>query len=431
MSEVQIDRTGPSTFLSQLVKVLEANTVREKATGLLVVHLANFDRLVSAFGYRMGDRIVAAFAEHLREVVRSDDVVVRISDSKFAVVVNPLRNDGILILAANKIGKIFAQPVPAGPAKLMVDIRIGMSASPQDGADAEGLLQHAETALLSAIAEDRPTVRYSEEQAARNLASLNLEVELEQAIKRKDFQLHYQPKISTKNFKPCGAEALIRWTSPTRGPVSPELFIPIADREGRIEPLTAFVLNTSLRQAAEWPTTWGKLPVSINLTPRLLLDSDLVGMVAGALKLWDFEPSRLMLEVTEGAAMTDPQRSFAIMSELRALGVQISIDDFGTGYSSLAHFKNIPADEVKIDKSFVLNMLDNEGDLHIIKSVVDLSRGFGLKVTAEGVENEQSAALLAKMCCDQLQGYYYSRPLPQQQFVAWLNEFDVREAVAV
>jgi diguanylate cyclase (GGDEF)-like protein len=431
MSESQVNRTEPNAFLRVLAKVLNSNGAEGKSTGLLVVHLANFDRLVSAYGYRMGDRVIAAFAERLHAVVRPKDVVVRISDSKFIVIVNPLRNDGILILAANKIAQIFAEPVPTGPADLSVEMRIGMTASPQDGSDAEQLLQHAETALLSAIAEERATVRYSEEQAVRNMNSLSLEVELDQAIKRKEFQLHYQPKISTKDFKPCGAEALIRWTSPKRGPVSPELFIPIADREGRIEPLTAFVLNTSLRQAAEWPTCWGKLAVSVNITPRLLLDSDLVGIVAGALNLWDFEPGRLILEVTEGAAMTDPDRSFAIMNQLRDLGVQISIDDFGTGYSSLTHFKNIPADELKIDKSFVLNMLDNEGDMHIIRSIIELSRGFGLKVTAEGVEDEQSAALLAAMSCDQLQGYYYSRPLPQQQFVTWLNNFDARVAVAV
>jgi EAL domain-containing protein (putative c-di-GMP-specific phosphodiesterase class I) len=167
------------------------------------------------------------------------------------------------------------------------------------------------------------------------------------------------------------------------------------------------------------------------VTPRLLLDSDLVDMVAGALRLWDFEPARLVLEVTEGAVMTDPARSFRILTALRELGVQISIDDFGTGYSSLTHFKNIPADELKIDKSFVLNMLEDDGDKQIVRTIIELSKGFGLQVTAEGVEDEQTAAMLAEMRCDRLQGYYYSRPLPQHEFVTWLEAYERRIAVAV
>lgn len=431
MSAPQVNRADPQACLRVLDATLDTARASGASTGLLLVHLENFDRLVSAFGYRLGNRIIAAFAERLRKSVRPQDDLVRLSDSKFVIVIRALRNDAIMTLAGNKILEAFAKPIATGETDVAVELRIGMAAAPVDGDDAERLLQHAETALLAAIAESRPCVRYAQAHAEANLDSLQLELELDAAIKRKEFQLHYQPKIAADDFRPCGAEALIRWTSPRRGPVSPELFIPIADREGRIEPLTAFVLNTALRQAVDWPGHWGKLSVSVNVTPRLLLDSDLVDMVAGALKLWDFEPGCLMLEVTEGAVMTDPARSFGILTSLRELGVKISIDDFGTGYSSLTHFKNIPADELKIDKSFVLNMLEDDGDRQIVKTVIELSKGFGLQVTAEGVEDERTATMLADMRCDRLQGYFYSKPLPQQEFVTWLQAYERRTAVAV
>jgi diguanylate cyclase (GGDEF)-like protein len=418
-----VNRTDAHALLRLLDAALELNRASGVPTGLLVVYVEHFDRRVSAFGYRAGDHLIGIVAARLRETARPKDDVVKISDSKFVVIINPLRNEGIMTLAANKIARAVAEPIETANGRVTVELKIGMSATSDGAADAERLLQQAETALLTAVAEGRSCVRYAEAQAERNLDSIELELELEAAIEHKQFEVFYQTKICARRFEPCGAEALIRWRSPRRGFVAPELFIPLADREGRIEPLTAFVIHSALRQAAEWPR-WRKLEVSVNVTPKLLLDPDFVESVAGALKLWDFEPGRLILEVTEGGVMTNPEHSVRALNALRDVGVAISIDDFGTGYSSLSHFKNIPADELKIDKSFVLDMLEDSGDRQIVRTIIELAKGFGLKVTAEGVEDEATAAALAGMRCDRLQGFYFSKPLPQAEFVGWLESYE-------
>lgn len=301
----------------------------------------------------------------------------------------------------------------------MVSLRIGMAMGASPAVEAETLLQSAETALLSAAVDDNSYAIFSAEQLARVSESMRLENDLEAAINNKEFEFHYQPKISAGDFKPCGAEALIRWRHPKRGLVSPDLFIPLADRTGRMEPLTAFVLNTTFRQAAEWPS---EISLSINLSPRMLSSSELVELISLSLATWNFDPTRVFIEITEGALITDPESSYSLLSQLRKLGIQISIDDFGTGYSSLAYFKNIPADELKIDKSFVLNMFDDEGDKRIVRTILKLSKEFGLKVTAEGVEDERTALMLVQLGCDRLQGYHYSKPLAHPDFLAWLAE---------
>jgi EAL domain-containing protein (putative c-di-GMP-specific phosphodiesterase class I) len=201
------------------------------------------------------------------------------------------------------------------------------------------------------------------------------------------------------------------------------VFVPLADQLGLIEPLTAYVLNTALRQSAEWPAGSQPLAVAVNVTPRVIEGGELNGLVASALALWDMVPQRLIVEITEGAIMRNPQASFAVLRELREQGVHISIDDFGTGYSSLAYFKNIPADELKIDKSFVMKMLNDDGDRKIVRTVIELAKSFGLRVTAEGVEDAATAAALADLHCDTLQGYHYSPPLPNAKFVAWLEAY--------
>ena len=422
MVPAEINRTDPSVLLSTLADII-AGVPHGQSVGLLVLHIENFDRLVSAFGHRMGNGVLGAFATRLKETIRTRDTILRFSDSKFAIIVNGVHNEGHLVLAANKISQIFERPIPIGTNNITATLRCGISMSPEHATNPEDLLQHAETALLSAVGNDTTYELYTQAQSDEILDALGLEIELDMAIKRGEFELYYQPKMGAADLTPCGAEALIRWQNPKRGPISPEIFIPMADRTGRIEPVTSFVLNTALRQAADWPRLWGDLSVSINVTPKVVERIDLAGMVGSALGMWDSAPERLIVEITEGAIMANPQASFRVLSQLRNLGAHVSIDDFGTGYSSLAYFKNIPADELKIDKSFVISMLEDAGDRQIVEAILELARSFGLAVTAEGVEDQRTATELRSMNCDRLQGYYYSRPLPQQEFVSWLKSY--------
>lgn len=421
--EPSVNQTDRTTFLRHLEDSVAAAERRAETLGLVIVQIENYERVAAAFGSRVASSSAVELATRLRRAVRSQDDVTRIGESKFAVVIRPLRNPGMLILAANKISSALARPARIGGHDVTAAPRLGMSVTTEKACDAESLLQHAETALLTAHADDQPYALYSPALHKRAGDSLGLEVELEKAIQKGELELHYQPKIAAADFTPCGAEALLRWTSATRGPISPEVFVPLADKIGRTEQLTSFVLNTALRQSAEWPRHWGRLSVAVNVTPRALEDADFAAAVDGALGLWDTPPDKLFIEITEGAIMRDPQTSFRALRDLRALGVQISIDDFGTGYSSLAYFKNIPADELKVDKSFVSGMLADGGDRQIVRTIVELSKRFGLRVTAEGVEDLETATALAALSCDRLQGYHYSKPVPHAAFIAWLDGY--------
>jgi diguanylate cyclase (GGDEF)-like protein len=415
----RVNRIEPDALADVLADALGPN----RSLGLLLVSLENVDRLVAALGPRAVNGAITEFARRLRRAVKPADTIVRVGDAKFAVIVTPVRTEGILVLAASKIGQILAAPVPLAGIEVCLVARIGIAHSPEYGSDSDELLRHAESALLVAATDNLPYAAYAPAQAARAIDSLGIEHELDLALKKGELELYYQPKIATGDFRPCGAEALLRWTNPKRGPISPEVFIPLAEKTDQIRPLTAFVLNTAVRQSAEWPQHFGPLNVAVNVTPSVLESGDLYAMVASALGLWDGVPDRLCIEITEGAIIRNPEASFNVLRELRDLGVRISIDDFGTGHSSLAYFKNIPADELKIDKSFVLKMLKDDGDRKIVCTVIELAKSFGLKVTAEGVEDGATAAVLAQLQCDRLQGYFYSRPLPQKEFIAWLERY--------
>ncbi|MBT8062318.1 MAG: EAL domain-containing protein, partial [Gammaproteobacteria bacterium] len=283
------------------------------------------------------------------------------------------------------------------------------------------------TALLVAADDSKRYCLYSPDTMERVVNLWGLEQDLDDAVQSGELELFYQPKISVATGCPCGAEALMRWSSPTRGFVPPDVFIPIADSTGRIETLTWFALNAASRQTMQWSERWGPLSVAVNVTPNIVEHSDLIRLAHNATGLWDLPPERLVIELTEGALMRKPEQSLHILNEIRAAGIKVAIDDFGTGYSSLAYFKNIPADELKIDKSFVLNMLNDEADERIVRAVISLAHSFGLKVTAEGVEDKQTADALAELGCDYLQGYYYSRPTSQPEFSAWLDNFSQPE----
>ena len=258
----------------------------------------------------------------------------------------------------------------------------------------------------------------------RNDAVLpGLEHDLDNAVDRGEFELNYQPKVALKDLRPAGAEALLRWYSPRHGNVPPDLFVPLADQSGRIEGLTWFVLNAALRHLSEWPVRPRGLTVAINLTPSLLENDDLPQLIADAMGLWNTPAGSLTVEVTESALIRKPEQTFGVLKGIQDAGARIAIDDFGTGYSSFSHFKQIPANELKIDKSFVLNMCRESSDRKIVRTIIDLAHTFGLAVTAEGVENARTRDLLQSMDCDFVQGYLYSKALPQTEFVTWLQDY--------
>ena len=235
--------------------------------------------------------------------------------------------------------------------------------------------------------------------------------------------LNYQPKLSLPKLELAGVEALMRWNRADAGNVPPSIFIDVAEMTGQIDPLTRFAFQRALGQLREWPKALGKCRVAVNVTPSIVCNPDLVGVIRAAAEGASVGLDRLTVEVTENALMVDRERSHRVLEELRELGVRVSVDDFGTGYSSLAYLKRIPADELKVDKSFVMNMLADPGDARVVEQIIALGHGFGLEVVAEGVESAEAAEKLAAMGCDFAQGFHYARPLPPQELAAWAAEW--------
>ena len=334
-----------------------------------------------------------------------------------------LRNEGHALLAANKILRTAAEPVSAGGQHATVRLSIGVAMHPAHGRTPEQLMQCAEIALLEAWKTQAATVVYTERKAEELVAGWDLETQLANALEHGDLVMNYQPKLSLPKLEVVGCEALMRWNRPDAGNVPPEIFIDVAEMTGQIDPLTRFAFHRALRQLGEWPKGLGPVGVAVNVTPSIICNPELVEAIRGAAGLWSVPLDRLTVEVTENALMVDRERSHRVLTELREMGVRISIDDFGTGYSSLSYLKQVPADELKIDKSFVMNMLADEADARIVAQVVALGHSFGLEVVAEGVESPEVAAKLADMGCDFAQGFHYAKPLSPQDFPGWVQEW--------
>jgi len=424
INESIIEPSDQSRFLDRLADVLERVTSSGDLTGLVIIKLKGFNRIATRLGYKASDAVLMKFGMSLTSMSRKKSSVYRIGEHKYVMILEGLKNDGHAVLAANKIERVAREPIPSPDGYVTLDVAIGIALFPEQAETAEALMQRAELALAAAVEGEAAHEIYSPG-TTREIASLwGMESDIQSALEHDEFEVYYQPQISLIENRPIGAEALLRWNSPQRGFVLPDIFIPIAEEAGLVRSLTWFVLNTALRQSGFWTKRWPNLRVSINLSAIDIRDLEFVDVITEAVGMWGGDYSRLTLEVTESAIVDDPETCFARLSELRERGALISIDDFGTGYSSLSHFKSIPADELKIDKSFVMAMAHDKADEKIVRSIVDLAHDFDIKVIAEGVEDAVTASMLRGMGCDFGQGYYYEKPVPHEQIAQWLENFE-------
>jgi EAL domain-containing protein (putative c-di-GMP-specific phosphodiesterase class I) len=263
---------------------------------------------------------------------------------------------------------------------------------------------------------------HNQEQERRSPDELSLVVELRSAMRRNELELYYQPKRHLRTGLMTRAEVLLRWQHPTRGLLVPAYFIPIAERTGLIKPMTDWILDRALSQVRAWQDAGAPVHVAVNVSAKSLQEQTLPARLQELLDKWRIDPRFLKIEITESSIMADPAHALAILSMLQSMGVRLSIDDFGTGYSSLTHLRQLPIDEIKIDKSFVSGMTESEADAAIVRTVIDLARNLGKQVCAEGVETEAQWRQLVAMDCDLAQGYYISRPLPAEELMRWLTE---------
>ncbi len=298
---------------------------------------------------------------------------------------------------------------------------MGISAKPDHGTTFDELL-HAATLALQHAEKNNDDYLLHQLTNSDMPPSLMVENEIQSALDDDEFSLFCQPKINLQSGKLYGGEALIRWHSKKYGFVNTQYFIDILEGSSSLVPVTNWVLNVAIRQCLRYQELFPEFTVAVNLSPSLLTNRSIVEIVSNVVNIWSVKPDSLILEVTEGAMMMNPKKSMEILNEFHQLGFGVSIDDFGTGYSSLAYLKNLPADEIKIDKSFVMNMANDKKDASIVKAAVDLAHTLGLKIVAEGVEDEKTLDILTEMGCDYAQGYYMAKPMPCDDLMLWIQD---------
>jgi diguanylate cyclase (GGDEF)-like protein len=410
------------SFLSSLRQQVNFSNESRAPLALLVVDIDGFARLNAAHGYEFGDQALKYVAQHLRAIARPQDYVGRIGDNRFGLVLTRVMNQGHAELAVQQVFRHLEVPFQGPQGTVRLNATVGAALCPQHASHPEFLLRQAEKSLeLAREGELRWLFPPEAEQDQQFSEFWDLEIELDGAIQRGELLLGFQPKLRMSDLHPLGAEALMSWPHRSRGTVSPDQFIPIAERTGQIRPMTVWALNTALRHAGTWRYP-APLTVAVNVPADMVGREDLPDIVENALRLWGSPGIELVLEITERSLVADPKRSFAILSRVRDLGVKISIDDFGTGYSCLAYFKDIPADELKIDRSFVQAMATDAASADIAALIIDLAHRFGLSVVAEGVEDQATFDLLRQRHCDAVQGHLFAKTMRLDGFTQWLHQ---------
>ena len=388
---------------------------------VMLIDLDRFKEINDTLGHHIGDVLLQQIGPRLEAVLRRDDTIARLGGDEFAVLLHDVPDEATAMEVADRMLEALEKPFTLADVVLDIDASIGIALHPDHGVDIDTLLQRADVAMYLAKETRSGYQVYSPERDPYSPKRLTLLHEMRQAMDGGQFVLHFQPKADLASGRVVGVEALIRWQHPTHGLLPPDLFIPIAERSGFSRPLTLFVLEQSLEQVRQWHTVGLDIGVAVNLTLRNLHDPTFPLDVAALLESSGVGSEWLQLEITESIVMADPGRVLGVLKALRDMGIQLALDDFGTGYSSLAHLKRLPVHELKIDKSFVMNMTRDESDAVIVQSTIDLARNLRLRTVAEGVEDLDSWIQLAGLGCDVAQGYYLSRPVPAAELTTWLQ----------
>ncbi len=411
-------------FYDRLEHALSQAARRNWITGVLFVDLDNFKLVNDTLGHGIGDDVLCDVAQRVLQCVRVDDTVGRLGGDEFAIVLSELMRDEDAGLVAQKVLAALAAPFQIDGHDISLTASIGITTAARSKVGADTLVTAAESAMVEAKSEGKNNYRFytpgTNERAQKRLA---LERDLRQAVQQQQFILHYQPKTSLIDGHISGVEALIRWQRADGAVVSPSEFIPLLEETGLIVAVGEWVLRTACAQIAAWRAAdVAAVPIAVNLSARQFHAQDICAMVGLALRDFQVDARFLELEITESAAMQNADQTAATLWQLKKLGLRISIDDFGTGYSSLAYLKRFPIDSLKIDRSFVMELPGNRDDASIAKAVITMAHALRLKVIAEGVENAAQLAFLASNGCDEMQGYYFSRPINAAQCTRMLQD---------
>ncbi len=398
--------------------IVQANRDKEP----FVVMLLDLDRLGEindTLGHEVGDAVLREVADRLRGALCESCFISHPGGGEFVILL-PSAGARQAMAAVRRIQKVFENPVEIDEVKIDIGVSIGVVAFPDHGTDTSLLMRRADVAMRQAKQRKSGFAVYKSEHDPYSVRRLKLVSDLRRAISAGELVLHYQPQVHIARRDIVGVEALVRWQHPQQGLLPPFEFIPLAEQTGLIRPLTVWAINQALQQASIWGLQGRNITVSVNLSVHNLLDKDLPGLVQRLLKKWKVPPERLVLEITESNLMLEPEVALATLKKLQDMDVALSVDDFGTGYSSLAYLKTLPVSELKIDRSFVREMMQGESDAKIVHLIANLSHNLGLTVVAEGVEDEATWNKIADLGCDVVQGYYICKPLPPKELSAWM-----------
>ncbi len=401
----------------EMVRAIQASIARCREHGrpalVACLNIDRFKRFNELLGHRVADEILVNIARSVQALLREGDLLARSGSDEFLILLHARGDHPEPERALERIMTVANRAIPAPGGEIALTFSIGTALMPNDGDDADALLNNAVTAMRYAKKQGRGEIQpYSPALRTETSRRLTLESHLRRALARDELFVEYQPKVDLKSGRLAGFEALVRWRHPEFGVIRPDEFIPIAEETGLIVPISDWVLRTAVLQLAAWRAAGLDVaPVAVNLSARQFLQTDVIASVTALLEASGVPPELLELELTESVSMADPERSMVVMRGLGDLGVTLSIDDFGTGYSSFGYLKRLPLDKLKIDKSFVQDMGHSAESLAIVQAIVAMAHRLRLAVIAEGGETAEQVAALRKADCDQLQGYYYSKPL--------------------
>jgi diguanylate cyclase (GGDEF)-like protein/PAS domain S-box-containing protein len=410
-------------LFEKLERAIDTARAEGSALALMLMDLDRFKEVNDTFGHQFGDALLRQVSFRLQNQLRGDDSAARLGGDEFAVVLPHIADAGTAVTTARRILGTLEQPFVIEGQVLEVGGSIGIAMFPEHGTDARTLLRRADVAMYSAKQKQSgySFVKDDDDDGSHTPDQLALVVELRSAVERGELVAHYQPKLHMRSGLMTRVEVLVRWDHPTRGHLPPSQFIPLAERTGLIRGVTDWLLDHTIGQCRVWQDAGAPIHVAVNVSARSLLDQSLPGKVQGALERWGVDPRFLKIEITESSIMADPAHALAILSMLQSMGVRLSVDDFGTGYSSLTHLRELPIDEIKIDKSFVIGMRTSDADAAIVRTVIDLAHNLGKQVCAEGVEEEATWRMLKELGCDLAQGYWIARPMNANALMEWLT----------
>ena len=405
-------------------RALAAAKSEGRRIAMMFIDLDRFKNINDTLGHEAGDRLLQNVANRLARCVRRSDTVARQGGDEFVVLIEAFQGPGDLAQVAEKILVEVAEPMTVYGREFQITASIGVSTCPVDGDDLQALLKNADIAMYRAKQQGKNTYQfYAEQMNPHSVERLELEAALRRALERNELTLHYQPKVQARTGRVTGIECLLRWQHPTIGLVPPDQIVPLAEETGLIVPIGKWALRTACLQARKWAEQG--LPMfrmAVNLSARQFMSATLLDDVMDAIAETGMDPRRIEFEVTESVMMPEPEQAVKLLRNLKAIGVRLTIDDFGTGYSSLAYLKRLPIDSVKIDASFVRGIPVDASDVAITETILAMSGSLGLKVVAEGVETRDQMTFLERRGCDEMQGYYFCKPLPAEQLTVYLLE---------